>query len=189
MCKSDLFFGIDGISISNYGEVWNGSVGVSLNVLDVLSSVGWGSSCVLNVCRVGGSCVDVLFRYEELVGSAAGELRLLDSVLDVGKVNGEVLCFRGVVFKPLRLNDVVHYNLVNYMGDDSAHLFRMMVSNIESHCTAYHAKSIRPGDILHKVNGLTLSCSNFNEFAKMLNDHPEDEPLHLETESNKIIII
>ena len=184
----DVLYSIDGMSVSDYGEVWCGSSGVSRNVCDVLSSVGWGSSCVVGVLRLGGECVDVDFRYSELRGSAMGELRLLDSVLDASVLSREVLGIKGVTLKPLRLNDVVHYKMADYMGDEHAHKFRIMVHNIDSHSAAYHAKSIRPGDILHMMNNKPVP-DNWNEFAQMMKELDSEQPLHLTTESNKIIII
>ena len=103
-------------------------------------------------------------------------------------LNGEVLCVRGVTLKPLRLNDVVHYKMINYMGDEHAHKFRIMVSNIDSHSDAYHAKSIRPGDVLQNMNGQPIP-NNWADFVKVLNAHPDDQPLHISTESSKIIIL
>lgn len=183
----DVLYSIDEQPVSDYGEVWLGSRGVSLNVLDVLSSVDWGSVCVCGVLR-GGSCVELEFRYRELRGVSAGELRLLDSVLDVGVLRGEVLGVKGVELKPLRLNDVLEYKMLNYMGDEHAHKFRIMVSNIDTHSTAYHAKSIRPGDILSTFNEKPIP-NNWKDFAQMVSEHPEDQPLHLTTESNRIIVL
>ena len=113
--KGDVLYSLDGRAVSDYGEVWCGSSGVSRNVFDVLSSVDWGGSVVVSVLRVGGECVDVDFRYSELRGSALGELRLLDSVLDASVLVKEVLGIKGVTMKPLRLNDVVNYRMANYM--------------------------------------------------------------------------
>jgi len=186
--KGDVLYSLDGRAVSDYGEVWCGSSGVSRNVFDVLSSVDWGGSVVVSVLRVGGECVDVDFRYSELRGSALGELRLLDSVLDASVLVKEVLGIKGVTMKPLRLNDVVNYRMANYMGDEHAHKFRIMVANIDSHTVAYHAKSIRPGDILHMVNNKPVP-DNWNDFAQMMKQLDTELPLHLTTESNKIIII
>ena len=184
--EGDFLWSVDGVSISNYGELWNGNV--SLNVVDVLSGLDFGSRLKLSVLRVGGVLKEVLFCYEEQRGRALGELRLLDSVLDASVLGVEVLRVRGVTLKPLRLDDVVHYNMVNYMGDEHAHKFRIMVSNMDSHSAAYHAKTIRPGDILDKLNGKSIP-NNWEDFAAMIKQHPEDVPLHIRTESNKIIIL
>ena len=142
----------------------------------------------LLVFNIGGEKRRVKFVYSELRGAECGELRLLDRVLDAGVLNGEVLCVRGVTLKPLRLNDVVHYKMLNYMGDEHAHKFRIMVSNIDSHSDAYHAKSIRPGDVLQNLNGHPIP-NNWADFTEMLKAHPEDQPLHISTESSKIIIL
>ena len=184
----DVLYSLDGAPISDYGEVWDAGSNVSRAVCDVLSSVDWGSSVVVGVLRLGGECVDVDFRYSELRGSAMGELRLLDSVLDASVLSVEVLGMKGVTLKPLRLNDVVHYKMTNYMGDEHAHKFRIMVANIDSHSVAYHAKSIRPGDILHMVNNKPVP-DNWNDFAQMVKQLNSEQPLHLTTESNKIIIL
>ncbi len=184
----DYVYKVNSTPVSNYGEVWDGVKGVSLNVLDVLSSLEFGGLCVLGVCGSCGVRKDVSFVYSELRGAECGELRLLDSVLDAGVLNGEVLCVRGVTLKPLRLNDVVHYKMINYMGDEHAHKFRIMVSNIDSHSDAYHAKSIRPGDVLQNMNGQPIP-NNWADFVKVLNAHPDDQPLHISTESSKIIIL
>ena len=186
VCVGDFLWSVDGMSISNYGELWNGNV--SLNVVDVLSGLDFGGSLLLSVLCVGGVLKEVLFRYEEQRGVALGELRLLDNVLDASLLGVEVLRVRGVTLKPLRLDDVVHYNMLNYMGDEHAHKFRIMVSNMDSHSAAYHAKTIRPGDILHKLNGKSIP-SNWDDFAAMINDHPEHKPLHIQMESSKIIIL
>ena len=118
----------------------------------------------------------------------AGELRLLDSVLDASVLNGEVLSMRGVTLKPLRLDDVIRYKKTEYMGDEHLHKFRIMVSNIDTHSAAYHAKSIRPGDILSTFNEKPIP-NNWKDFVQMVSEHPEDQPLHLTTESNRIIVL
>ena len=131
--------------------------------------------------------LDLDFVYEErLVKEPLG---VLDSVLDVVGAGREVLCARGVTLKPLRLDDVMHYRMLNYMGDEHCHKFRIMVANMDSHSAAYHAKSIRPGDILHTLNGKSIP-DNWDDFTTMVAelDRPEI-PLHITTESNKIIII
>ena len=184
----DVLYSLDGSSVSDYGEVWDGVRGVSRSVCDVLSSVEWGSSIRCGVLRLGGELVDVSFCYAEQSGSDSGELRLLDSVLDASVLSVEVLGMKGVTLKPLRLNDVVQYKMTNYMGDEHAHKFRIMVANIDSHSAAYHAKSIRPGDILHTVNNKPVP-NNWNEFAEMMKQLNPEKPLHLTTESNKIIIL
>ena len=183
----DYLYSVDNKFVSNFGEVWDGVKGVSLNVLDVLSGLNFGGSVCLGVSGVEG-VKKVEFVYAEMHGAECGELRLLDSVLDAGVLNGEVLCVRGVTLKPLRLNDVVHYKMMNYMGDEHAHKFRIMVSNIDSHSDAYHAKSIRPGDVLQNINGQPIP-NNWADFSEMLKAHPQEQPLHISTESSKIIIL
>ena len=184
----DLLYGIGSSSVSDYGEVFDVELGVSLNVLDVLSRLNWGGSVVLHVLREGGEVLDLDFVYDELSGNALGALRVVDSVLDASMLSVEVLSVKGVTLKPLRLNDVMHYKMTGYMGDQHAHKFRIMVSNIDSHSPAYHAKSIRPGDILSTFNKEPIP-QDWNSFAQMVAQHAVDQPLHLTTESSKIIIL
>ena len=59
----DLLYSIDGVSVSNFGEVWSSDCGVSLNVFDVLSRLDWDGVSVLSVCRLGGLLCDVSFSW------------------------------------------------------------------------------------------------------------------------------
>ena len=83
---------------------------------------------------------------------------------------------------------MLSFNKQDYMGDEHAHKFRVMVSNLDTHSAAYHAKSIRPGDILSSINNQPVP-NTWVEVTKVLNAHPEEAPLHLATESGKIIIL
>ena len=74
------------------------------------------------------------------------------------------------------------------MGDEHAHKFRIMVSNLDTHSHAYHAKSIRPGDIIKTINNQQVP-DTWDKVLQVLSAIPEQQPLHLATESNKIIII
>ena len=89
--------------------------------------------------------------------------------------------------KPLRLSDVIQFNLRNYMGDEHAHKFRVMVSNLDTHSDAYHAKTVRPGDIISKINNQPVP-NTWVDVVKVLDAHQKELPLHLSTESGKIII-
>lgn len=183
----DCVVSVGDVSVSNFGEVFDVGLGVSLSVCDVLSRLDWGVGCKVGVLRLGGEVLEFDFVYCESVDREP--LGVLDSVLDCVGGGREVLCARGVTFKPLRLDDVVHYRMLNYMGDEHCHKFRIMVSDIETHSAAYHAKSIRPGDILHTLNGKSIP-DNWNDFAAMAAEFDRPElPLHITTESSKIIII
>ena len=72
--------------------------------------------------------------------------------VDAQVQSSEVFDVRGVKLKVMRLSDVIEYNMTHYMGDEHAHKFRIMVSNLDTHSDAYHAKSIRPGDIIKTIN-------------------------------------
>ena len=74
------------------------------------------------------------------------------------------------------------------MGDEHAHKFRVIISDLDSGRDAYHAKSVRPGDILSTINNKAVP-DNWDEVLKVLNTPPEDKTLHLATDNNKIIII
>ena len=184
----DMLYSIDGRSVSNYGEVWDVSSNVGRKLVDVLSSLDFGSSVKCGVLRLNGSGelsdVSVDFCYKE---GGQGELRAPLGFLDASMLRSEVYDVRGVRLKPLRLSDVLQFNLRSYMGDEHAHKFRVMVSNLDTHSDAYHAKTVKPGDIISKINNQPVP-NTWVEVAKVLDAHPKEQPLHLSTESGKIII-
>ena len=89
--------------------------------------------------------------------------------------------------KPLRLSDVLQFNLHNYMGDEHAHKFRVVVSNLDTHSDAYHSMTLCPGDIISKINNQPVP-NTWVEVCTKLDAHHKQLPLHLSTESGKIII-
>ena len=143
----------DGL-VDNYGEIWS-DLGVSLNLIDVFSRVGWNNSVVCGIVRDGVK-MELKFEYKS---SVLGSIRFLDSVLDAEKHSREMLVVRGVGLKTLRLDDVLNHRLSNYMCESKHHLFHIMVYDIDSRSLAFQAKSIRPGSILKKVNGESIPSS------------------------------
>ena len=183
----DMLYSIGEQSVSNYGEVWDVSSNVGRKLVDVLSSLDFGCSVKCGVLRLNGSNVSdvsVYFCYKE---GGQGELRAPLGFLDASMLRSEVYDVRGVRLKPLRLSDVLQFNLRSYMGDEHAHKFRVMVSNLETHSDAYHAKTVRPGDIISKINNEPVP-NTWVAFTQVLDAHPKEQPLHLSTESGKIII-
>ena len=149
----DMLYSIDGKSVSNYGEVWDSVRNVGRKLVDVLSSLDFGENVRCGVLRlnVSGECekVSVDFCYKE---GGQGELRAPLGFLDASVLRSEVYDVEGVRLKPLRLSDVLQFNLRSYMGDEHAHKFRVMVSNLDTHSDAYHSKTVKPGDIISKIN-------------------------------------
>ena len=184
----DFLHGVGGDSVSNYGEVWCSRSNVGRKLVDVLSSLDFGGVVECRVLRKVGLNVEdvsVSFCYRE---GGQGELRAPLGFLDASVLSSEVYDVMGVRLKPLRLSDVLQFNLVNYMGDEHAHKFRVVISNLDTHSDAYHSKTLRPGDILSKINNQPVP-NTWVDVVKVLNAHPEESPLHLTTESGKIIII
>ena len=184
----DLLYSVGSRRVSNYGEVWDSDRGVGVKLVDVLSSLYFGESMRCGVLRLSEGIVEevfVNFCYKE---GGEGELRAPLGFLDASMLRSMVLDVRGVVLKPLRLNDVIQFNLVNYMGDEHAHKFRVMVSNLDTHSDAYHTKTVRPGDIISKINNQPVP-DTWVQVTQLFEAHPKELPLHLSTESGKIIII
>jgi hypothetical protein len=181
----DFLFRVGDDCVSDFGEIWDSVTGTSRLLVDVLSGLKFGGVVVCGVLRVGGVVEVVNFEYDE---GGYGELRAPLGFLDASVLSGEVFDVRGVRLKVMRLSDVLSFNKQDYMGDEHAHKFRVMVSNLDTHSAAYHAKSIRPGDILSSINNQPVP-NTWVEVTKVLSAHPEEAPLHLATESGKIIIL
>tara|TARA_B100000902_G_C26835430_1_gene680777 strand:- start:64 stop:648 length:585 start_codon:yes stop_codon:yes gene_type:complete len=184
----DFVYSVGDTPVSNYGEVWDVIRNVGRKLVDVLSSLDFGSSVKCGVLRLNGSGelsdVSVDFCYKE---GGQGELRAPLGFLDASMLRSEVYDVRGVRLKPLRLSDVLQFNLRSYMGDEHAHKFRVMVSNLDTHSDAYHAKTVKPGDIISKINNQPVP-NTWVEVVKVLDAHTKEQPLHMSTESGKIII-
>lgn len=180
----DFLYKIGNASVSDFGEVWDVDRQVSRKLVDVFSGLDFGGKVVCGVLR-GSSCVLLDFEYKE---GGQGELRAPLGFLDTYSMRREVLDVRGVRLKAMRLSDVLSFNLTSYMGDAHAHKFRVLISNLDTHSDAYHAKSIRPGDILKAINKQPVP-NTWIATKQVLDEHPEDQPLHLTTESGKVIII
>lgn len=183
---NDLLYSVGGNVVDNYGEVWMSDLGVSLNIIDVLSRCGWNDSLKLSVVSSVGEFCEREFIYK--ANSVPNPIRFLDSVVDVQMHSREMLVVRGVGVKTLRMDDVLHYKINRYSGASCHHLFRIMVCDIDSRSVAFQAKSIRPGSILKTINGMQIPQS-WEGFTKLLQAQAEDKPLRLSTEDNKIIII
>ena len=184
----DFLYKIGSFPVSDYGEVWCSRSNVGRKLVDVLSSLEFGGRVKCGVLRKVGLNVEdvsVSFCYRE---GGQGELRAPLGFLDASVLSSEVYDVMGVRLKPLRLSDVLQFNLVNYMGDEHAHKFRVVISNLDTHSDAYHSKTLRPGDILSKINNQPVP-NTWVQVVKVLNEHPQESPLHLTTESGKIIII
>jgi len=184
----DYLYSVGGRSVSNYGEVWDVSSNVGRKLVDVLSSLEFGGSVGCGVLRLNGGVCEkhvVNFCYKE---GGQGELRAPLGFLDASVLRSEVYDVEGVRLKPLRLSDVIQFNLRNYMGDEHAHKFRVVISNLDTHSDAYHSKTVRPGDVISKINNQPVP-NTWVEVTQVLDAHPKEQPLHLSTESGKIIII
>ena len=182
----DLLYAVNGDSVDNFGEVWISSLGVSLNVVDVLSRCSWNCGCDLHVATGDGSVCVRRFTYAS--NPVPNSIRFLDSVVDAAQHGREMVVARGLGLKTLRLDDVLQYKIVRYMSASCHHLFKIMVSDIDSRSVAFQAKSIRPGSILKTINGMQIPDS-WESFTKLLQEQPADKPLHITTEENKVIIL
>ena len=182
----DLLYAVNGDSVDNFGEVWISSLGVSLNVVDVLSRCEWNSGCDLSVATGDGSVCVRRFTYAS--NPVPNNIRFLDSVVDAAEHGREMVVARGIGLKTLRLDDVFQYKIGRYTSPKFHHLFKIMVCDIDSRTVAFQAKSIRPGSILHSINGIEIPDS-WESFTKLLQEQPADKPLHITTEDEKVIIL
>ena len=180
----DLLYGIDGIGVDNFGEMWIGDLGVSLGVIDVLSR----KTCdvKLSLISVGGVLKECVMKQGNR--SFKNPIRLLDSVLDAELHKKEMMSIRGIRVKTLRLDDVMNYKIEKYLHEDTHHLFRVMVFDIESHSAAFQAKSIRPGSIMKLIDNKPVP-NNWKEFTELMQTFKEEQPIHITTEDSKIIIV
>lgn len=180
----DLLYGIDGIGVDNFGEMWMRDLGVSLGVIDVLSR----KTCdvKLSLISVGGVLKECLIKQGNTYSK--NPIRLLDSVLDAELHKKEMMSIRGVRVKTLRLDDVMNYKVQNYLNEDTHHLFRVMVFDIESHSAAFQAKSIRPGSIIKLIDNKPVP-NNWKEFTELMQTFEKEQPIHITTEDSKIIIV
>lgn len=180
----DVLLSVDGIEVDNYGEMWMENLGVSLGLVDVLSRKTKDVSA--KVVRLGsGKVEEVVLKVEN--NYQKNPIRLLDTVLDAELHKKEMMSIRGIRVKTLRLDDVMNYKIENYLHEDTHHLFRIVVFDLESHSVAFQAKSIRPGSIIKLIDNKPVP-NNWKEFQQLVESF-EDQPIHITTENSKIIIV
>jgi hypothetical protein len=185
VCVGDLLVSIDGIGIDNYGEMWMERLGVSLGLIDVLSRKT--EDVKLNVIsKTGVLCEKIISvnnnNYQK------NPIRLLDTVLDAELHKKEMMSIRGVRVKTLRLDDVMNYKIQKYLHEDTHHHFRIVVFDIESHSPAFQAKSIRPGSIIKLIDNKPVP-NNWKDFTLLMQTFEQQQPIHITTEDNTIIIV
>lgn len=185
----DLLYGINDYVVDNYGEVWDDVLNVSLKVVDVFHRSVVGSDVCVRVLGVDGVCRRCVVDWVGLgdVGGLSRSVRFLDNVHDAA-LQGEVVGWRGVHFKSLRLEDVYRFGMVKYLKLEHQHAYRVVVCDLEASSAAYHTKSLRPGDVLEVFQDNERPTS-WEHFMQQLAAVGEDEPAKLVTESNTVIIL
>ena len=181
----DLLYGVGDYCVDNWGEVWDGVLNVSLKLVDVFHRSVLGGDVVLRVCGVDGVLRECKVSWGSL--DLGREIRLLDRVHDAG-LHNEVVKWRGVTFKSLRLEDVYRFGLREYMSLKNQHEYRVLVCDLDANSSAYHTKSLRPGDVLEVFEEYDKPTS-WEHFLEQLGAIPEDHPAKLKTESNTVIIL
>ena len=187
----DLLYGVKTerrtYSVDNYGEVWDVDLNVSLKLVDVFHRSAVGSSVLCRVCSVGGSVRECLVDWSVVGGGVSRSVRFLDNVHDAS-LQREVLCWRGVSFKSLRLEDAYRFGMRKYLSLENQHEYRVCVCDVSASSAAYHTKSLRPGDVLEVFQDNERPTS-WEEFVQQLAAVGEEEPAKLLTESNTVIIL
>ena len=174
--------------LDNSGELWHSSLNCSLKLRDVLHRGVLGGVVNCKVVDRDGNFHVRRLDIRRLVGNEVPNIRFVDSVLESVKHGNEKCNYRGVMFKSLRMDDVLQYQLQKYMLEENQHEYKVVVTNIDSHSDAYAAKVIRPGDVLVSVND-EPTPKDFKHFMELISGHDQDTPVRLTFENNKIIII
>ena len=188
----DLLYGLEvnkkSYCVDNYGEVWDVGLNVSLKVVDVFHRSEVGSSVLVRVLGVDGVVRECRVGWSVGCGGVCGRsVRFLDNVHDAS-LQREVLCWRGVSFKSLRLEDAYRFGMRKYLSLENQHEYRVCVCDVSASSAAYHTKSLRPGDVLDVFQDNERPTS-WEEFVHQLAAVGEEEPAKLLTESNTVIIL
>ena len=175
-----------GYSVDNYGECWDVGLNVSLKVVDVFHRSVLSSVVVCGVCGVDGVLRECGVVWCGVGGALLPSVRFLDSVHDAS-LSREIVKFRGVTFKSLRLEDVYQFGLGRYLSLENQHGYRVVVCDLDASSVAYGTKSLRPGDVLHSLedNDKPVGWEDFLAQLKSVGE----EPAKLHTESNTVIIL
>ena len=182
----DLLYSVGGYSVDNYGECWDVGLNVSLKVVDVFHRSVLSSVVVCGVCGVDGVLRECGVVWCGVGGALLPSVRFLDSVHDAS-LSREIVKFRGVTFKSLRLEDVYQFGLGRYLSLENQHGYRVVVCDLDASSVAYGTKSLRPGDVLHSLedNDKPVGWEDFLAQLKSVGE----EPAKLHTESNTVIIL
>lgn len=170
--------------IDNFGESWFADFSVSLPLVDIIHRSSFGDEIKLGIIRDGKS-KEVSIQYNYLLQQHKPHVRSLDSLKDMPLTN-QVVKFKGLVLKPLRLDDVYKFKLAKYMNPHRQNDFKVVVVDIQVHSDAFHAKNIVPGDVLTKVNDEQVGNS-WNTFVKQLSE--SGKQTLIECERGELLII
>lgn len=191
VCKGDFLYEmvVEGkrYKLDDYGEAWMDRLSVSLPVNDILHRSKLGSTIELKVVNSDGEKRTRVMNYDFLHEKHKPHIRMLDSMADQ-ELAKQIVEFQGIVMKPLRLNDVMQYRMEEYAKLENRHKFKVMVADIDVDSDAFHARNLRPGDIITHVNSEKVA-DNWSQFMSTLQDIQEDEVTLFETESGRMLIV
>ena len=189
--KGDFLYAIevggDTYELDNYGESWFKDLSVSLPVNHIIHRSKLGSTIKLKVVDSDGEKKTRTLNYDFLHEQNRPHIRMLDSMADQ-ELAQQIVEFQGIVMKPLRLNDVMQYGMEEYAKLENRHKFKVMVADINIDSVAFHARNLRPGDVITAVNDEQVP-NNWTKFMSTLQTIKEDEVTLFETESGRMLVV
>jgi S1-C subfamily serine protease len=173
--------------VDNYGESWMSHLSVSLPVADIIHRTPFGETIDLHVVNLKGNSQIRQLHYNFLEDKHKPHIRLLDTLHDAPLAK-QMLQFKGIVLKQLRLNDVMQFQLQKYSQAKHHHEFKIVVADIDVRSPAFHTRNLRPGHILSKINDEEVPTS-WNGFVEVLQQIKETDVTLFETENGSMLII
>ena len=170
--------------IDNYGESWYDSLGVSLQINDIIHRTPFDQKVELNIVR-GKEKMALPMNYTYLRDEFKPSVRSLDSLKDM-PLSRQVIKIQGITVTPLRLNHVMAFRLGQYLDPHKQNEFKIVVADIDTGSRAFHARNFAPGDILTKINDKTVE-SSWEGFINQLRSIKDT--VSLESERGAILIL
>jgi S1-C subfamily serine protease len=169
LCQMDFIYNVTtsegSYSVDNYGEAWKDELSVSLPLIDIIHRSSFDDTIKLNILR-NGKPQEIEIHYKYLEHEFKPHVRDLDSLKDMPLAK-QVCNYKGVIMKPLRLDDVYRFRIGKYMNPHRQNDFKIVVLDIDVQSEAFKARNIVPGDILSSINGENVG-KTWDDFLQQL---------------------
>lgn len=170
--------------LDNYGESWMNNMMVSLPLRDIIHRSSFNKEITLNVIR-NKEMKEVKFTYLPLEQQFKPNIRILNTLQDM-PLTRQVCKIAGITMTPMRLNHVMQFRKAEYMNPHKQNEFKIIVLDIDTHASAFHARNIVPGDIITKINDAETGKS-WKDFVDQIRSVKES--LSLECDRGEILIL